>query len=244
MNLSQSIKRWVRQRFRDMGLELSWYPVPRLFSSIRPDVVLDIGANVGQFADEIRRAGFRGRIVSFEPLSSAHRQLLERCRRDRGWCVAPRMAIGSTDEETTIHVAGNSFSSSLLPMEALHEQVAPGSRYIAKERVTVRRLDSVFDSFVKDGESVLLKMDVQGFERQVLEGARESMPRIGAIQLEAALAPLYEGEATLLELVRLVVDRGYELWSITPGLIDHRSGRLLQADCVFVKPAKGDVGLD
>ena len=115
--------------------------LPLLLRRFRVDVVFDIGANVGQFASELFGAGFAGRIVSFEPLSAAHGQLIETSQPEPRWAVAPRCALGESDGEATIHVAANSQSSSLVHMLDRHMQAAPRSRYIGSETVEVRTLD-------------------------------------------------------------------------------------------------------
>jgi len=106
------------------------------------DLVLDVGANEGQFAQELRDGGYRGRIVSFEPLRDAHAKLARAAAGDSAWTVHERCAIGDHDGEVEIHVAGNSVSSSIRPMLEQHAQSAPESRYVGTERVPLRRLKS------------------------------------------------------------------------------------------------------
>lgn len=205
-------------------------------ATLGPDVVLDIGANVGQYAMELRAAGYRNRIVSFEPLAAAHARLVVRSSRDPQWQIAPRMAIGDRDSEARINVAGNSFSSSLLPMHDLHRQAAPDAAYVDRETVPVRRLDSVAPQLMRAGERCLIKMDVQGYEQQVLDGAPACLATAFALQFETSLTPLYEGEAKLSTMLNKAAAAGFELWSVSPGFTDPRTGRQLQVDCLFVRP--------
>ena len=232
----RTVRRFIRQCLRRSGIELSRYSWPRLIATVAPDVVLDIGANIGQYVEELRAAGYRKRIVSFEPLSSAHAALVHRSARDANWSIAPRMALGDAENEQRIHIAGNSFSSSLLEMGELHRQAAPTAAYVASETVQVRRLDGVAPEYVRDGERCLIKIDVQGYEQRVLKGAPQTLARAAALQFEASLTPLYDGEATLQALVEYVTASGLELWSLLPAFTDPRSGRLLQVDCFFVRP--------
>src|SRR5947209_8326987 len=106
------------------------------------DLVFDIGANVGQFGLTLREWGYRGRIVSFEPLSTARGKLQKVASRDSCWEVADRVAIGGSNGEVELHIAGNSVSSSILDMLDSHRSAAPESAYVAREPVEVRPLDS------------------------------------------------------------------------------------------------------
>lgn len=197
------------------------------------DVVFDVGANTGQFATTLRDAGFAGRIVSFEPSTAAYSVLCKHARNDANWLVAPRMALGASDGTMTLNLAGNSASSSLLPMLPSHVNAAPEASYIGSETVDLRTLDRIGMELTTNDERVFLKLDVQGFEYHVLEGAKQFLSRVAGIQLELSLVPLYEGESLFHPMLHDLEERGYELWSLIPGLVDSNSGRLLQLDAIF-----------
>lgn len=206
----------------------------RLMDSLAIDLVLDVGANAGQYAQGLREAGFAGRIVSFEPLSEAFANLERHAVPDRSWEVHHR-ALGDEDGTAPINVAGNSWSSSLLPMGSRHLASAPESAYVDIEEVALSRLDSLWDEVVRPGERVWLKLDVQGFEGRVLRGAEGCQRSLAAVQLEMSLVPLYEGEDTWRELVDYLEEAGFELGGLEPGFSDPISGRLLQFDGIFIR---------
>ena len=233
-----SIQRFIRECFRRQGVELARYAFPRLLATVRPDVVLDIGANVGQYARELRVARFRGQIVSFEPLTSAHVILVRQSAADPAWKIAPRMALGDVDGEATINIAGNSYSSSLMPMGKLHKHVAPAAGYVGTERVQLRRLDSVAGDFVRPDQRYLVKIDVQGFEQKVIAGAQETLRNAVALHMETSLVELYEGEAVISSLLEMAASLGLDVWNISPVFSDVSSGRLLQVDCFFVRSSR------
>ena len=199
------------------------------------DLVLDVGANTGGYAKAVREAGYRGRILSFEPLSTAHAQLAGAAAADRDWTVAPRMALGDSDETVKINIAGNSASSSILSMTDGHTAAAPDSSYVGSEPVDVRRLDDVRHPFLDAAQSPFLKIDTQGYETQVLAGAARILPKIRGVQLEMSLSRLYEGQTLWRDVITVLEDSGFELWGLIPGFFNPTTGRMLQCDGVFFR---------
>jgi len=199
------------------------------------DTVIDVGANDGGYGRTLREVGYKGQILSFDPLSEAYKKLQIAADKDPYWHVAERQAIGDQDGEIEINLAGNSTSSSILPMNALHAEAAPQSRYIGVERVPIHRLDSIKHKAIDTGKSILLKIDTQGYEMQVLLGAERLLERVAGIQIELSLLPHYSGQALYREIFDYLTERDFALWSIIPGFTDPVSGRMLQMDGVFFK---------
>lgn len=199
------------------------------------DLVLDVGANRGQFAAEMRRSGYAGRIVSFEPLSSAHQELLQASAGDAMWDAFPRCALGAHDGEAEINIAGNSESSSILPMLESHRSAAPESAYRGKETIRIRTLDEVAAPYLKDARGTFLKIDTQGFEWQVLDGARATLPHVQGILVELSLVPLYQGQHLWREVIARLEAEGFTLWAFKPVFSDPVAGRTLQMDGIFYR---------
>lgn len=200
------------------------------------NVVLDVGANVGQYSRNLIRNGYQGRIVSFEPLPEAYEQLSLSRWSFANWQAEP-FALGAAPTTATLHVAGNSMSSSLQGMLPDHVGAAPESAYVDTCEVDVRRLDAVFDRYYQVGDRCYLKLDVQGHEHHVLAGAAGCLDEITAIQLELSLQPLYQGQQTWQRAIESLESLGYQLVSLDPGFRDPRTGVLLQADGIFVRQA-------
>lgn len=211
-----------------------------IVSSLRKfeiDLVLDVGANQGQFASEIRCGGYTGKIVSIEPLSEAHGKLLQASAGDAGWDAYPRCALGDYVGEVEINIAGNSESSSILPMLESHRSAAPESAYQGKEIVPIKTLDAVAGPYLKDARAAFLKIDTQGFEWQVLDGARDTLPHIKGILVELSLVPLYDGQHLWRDVIDRLEAAGFTLWAFKPVFSDQASGRTLQVDGVFYRTA-------
>ncbi len=199
------------------------------------DVVLDVGGNHGQTGQLMREIGFKGRIVSFEPLPSAHAILSEKASSDRLWEVAPRTAIGDTEGTAIIHESEASDVSSILPATAEMHAAFHKTRVIGDIETEVKTLDSLFDSYVKPGERVLLKVDTQGYEKAVLEGASASLDKIAGIRIELSLFALYEGETPYLELLQMLERKGFETYMLTETNFSVDLRRQLQIDALMFR---------
>ena len=239
------LKKTIKKLSRSLGIDLKRYNVQtsedarmqQLLDYHKIDLVLDVGANVGQYAKSLRDLGYSGRIVSFEPLSSAYSQLKTASKKDLLWEIAPQTAIGNQEGEIIINIAGNSQSSSALPMLDAHLESAPESAYSGSETVKLSRLDTLAKDYIKsETKSIFLKIDVQGLEKQVLEGATAILPLVKGIKLELSLVPLYEGQVLFQEMIDIVEKLGYELYGIEPGFTAEKTGRMLQMDGIFFKP--------
>lgn len=199
------------------------------------NLVFDVGANVGQFGKSLWNAGYTGRIVSFEPLSAAYRDLVMASGAYPSWEVAPQMAIGSKDGEIQINVASNSVSSSVLDMLDTFHNANPSLSYVGKEVVPLRRLDTVGPHYVHCNSVPFLKIDTQGFEANVLDGAPKILEMVAGVQLELALTPLYENECTYDVLMGRLQALGFNTWGIEPGFTHPESGRLLEIDATLFR---------
>lgn len=202
------------------------------------DALLDVGANVGQFAGEIRRAGYGGRIISFEPLAEAHEGLLNASDGDTQWQVAPRAAIGSADGEIEINVSANSFSSSVLEVLPAHLDAAPDSAYVSKETVPLSRLDTVAPELLAASDQPFIKIDTQGYEAQVLDGAAGLLKRAVGLHFELSFVPLYEGQPLYEEMMERMRSAGFSVWGVWSGIHDPKSGRMLQFDATFFRDSQ------
>jgi FkbM family methyltransferase len=234
-------KKFAKNLVERCGYEILRYPrayAPRrslagLFRQERINLVLDVGANTGQFVAQLRAAGYSGRVISFEPLSSAHLNLLRCAAKDLNWTVADRTAIGATTGSVDIHIAGNSESSSILDMLSSHSTAEPGSAYVGIEKAPVNRLDDLCS--LTPADRVLLKIDVQGYEKQVLDGAQCVLGSCRAVISEMSLVPLYDGQVLAREMWDLLAAQNFEPWSLEPCYRDPGSGRMLQFDGIFVR---------
>jgi FkbM family methyltransferase len=227
------------QRF---GFELTRYnrgtsPALRrkaYFDKYNVDLIIDVGANTGIYGRELRTHGYKGRIVSFEPLKDVFEKLKTSARNDSIWQLK-NYALGAENASQVINVAANSHSSSILEILDTHTKAEVTASYVGKEEIQLRTLDSIFGEIRGTAKQVFLKIDTQGFELDVLKGASDSLQHINTVQLEMSLQPLYAGQALYFDLMNFLHNCGYKLIDIEPGFADLKTGTLLQFDGIFHK---------
>lgn len=193
----------------------------------------DVGANTGQYAKFIRSAGFNGKIFSFEPQSKAFEQLSKNAKGDSQWEVY-NIGLGDSDGKAIINISKNSVSSSILDIHNSLVETAPETEYISKEEIKISRLDT----FLKEigfTNRFFLKLDAQGFESKILEGAAGCFNSIYALQLELSYVSLYKGEKLFDEMKEFIESSGFYLSSLESGFTDPQNGRLLQIEAIFLR---------
>jgi FkbM family methyltransferase len=233
------LKKALRGALRRAGVEVVArkprnYPRlrrPLLIDEEAITLVLDVGANIGQWASEIRAGGYGGRIVSFEPGREAFEQL-ERAAADDPLWETRRLAIGALARQETLHVTLNSVSSSLHALSERQVAADPRSSVVREETVDVMRLDDVPDLAQTD-DRILLKADVEGGELAVLEGAAVVLTQTRLLELELSAVPLHEGQPLLGEVVHECERDGFVLTGIEVSFRDRKTGDLLSANGFF-----------
>lgn len=207
-----------------------------VFEQYGIEYVMDVGANSGQFRDLIRQeVGFRGQILSFEPVRQYAQIIMAKSRADKAWRVYD-CALGSVPGEATINVTRSPGLNSFLSPRT--DKVAgfwQDDSITHAESVKIRTLDDVLEEQGIDCKvrGVYLKLDTQGFDLEVLKGATKSLQDIRALQTEASIRPIYEGMPNYLKILDHLSQTGFDVSGIFPVLHDDAM-RLIEFDCVLV----------
>ena len=227
-----------RRTRRQVGPELLLHDhLALLFERYGVDCVLDVGANRGQYGLELRRAGYRGRLVSFEPVQLLCDQLREAAAGDAAWTVH-RVALGREAGVTEINVARHDvFSSFREPVGFAVHRFGEGTAIARHERVAVRRLEHVLDELFDAGPEprCFLKMDTQGYDLEVFAGLGRWAEHVVGLQSEVAAIPLYSETPRMAESIARYEAAGFELTGLFPVSRDEATGRVIEFDCVMVR---------
>lgn len=225
-----------------LGLEVYRWPPPglqrhlqSLLKTYHISAVIDVGANEGQFGSTVRRLGYNGKIISFEPAPPALEILTTRARRDRSWMVRG-VALADQTGEVTLNVSESSDLSSILPYNSYLSGRFPEARVNTKVNVPSYRLDDLWQDLLTDSERVLLKIDTQGYDMKVFNGAASHLPSISIVMMELAVIPGYDGvDNELLHSVGALRAAGFELSGLYPVHLDAHL-RVDEMDGLFVRP--------
>ena len=200
-----------------------------LFCNGYVDEIWDVGANVGQYGRMLRNIGFKGSILSFEPIPAAWEELAKSAHRDNNWEIFECCALGSISGLQNLNVTNDSVSSSLL---------VPNDKNTISAGLTVevKRLDQVIHSR-RLGNKTLLKLDCQGGEYEIIESAGNYLQKFKYIQMELSIYPMYECEKDFISTINLMSKLNYEICFIYPGIIDSK-GRMAQIEVIFMNAEK------
>ncbi|WP_245928746.1 FkbM family methyltransferase [Murinocardiopsis flavida] len=197
--------------------------------------VFDVGANIGQYAKHLRRDGYTGRIVSFEPVQKILEQLREAAKDDPDWLVYP-CALGREATSTEMNVVFGSMSSLLGPSEYGSTRYKRFAKTRTQE-IQVRRLDEVMDEALEgiDEPRPYLKLDTQGYDLEAFAGAGTRIKEFVGMQSEVALMQIYEGMPRMAEAVPIYEDAGFEVTGMFPVTREESTGRVLEFDCMMAR---------
>lgn len=210
-----------------------------LLPTLDIDLVLDVGANQGQFVQMLRYVGYQGEVMSFEPGSEAFRALQKAVVQDDQW-QAFNIALGDTEVEAELHLSQASVFNSLHATNEFGRQKFGGRIASAdSETVTVQRLDRFLDEYVANFKDlrVFLKMDTQGHDSAIFEGAGEYRAKFSGIQSEIAVTPIYEDIPDYMTSLTLYRSYGYEVTGMYTVKRHLATGHVVEFDCVMA-PAR------
>ena len=246
MNMASKFKHIAQSTARRFGYEVvpSWRfgslefsaLLTELFSRYSINCVFDVGANTGQYVHFLRQfIGYRGRVISFEPVFHCYESLSKKAEPDRTW-ETYQLALGSENSRQKINVMkSDQFSSFLQPS---YEHIA-GLQHLNEvdhvEEITVRTLDEVWSEMKIDGtnEAIYLKLDTQGFDMQVIAGASKSLKNIYALQTEVSVLNIYKGMPSIEHVIPHMRMLEFDLVGMFPVNIDQHL-RVIEYDAVFI----------
>jgi len=197
------------------------------------DLVLDVGANQGQFVDTLRKF-YKGKVISFEPVSTVFDKLKNAAAADPQWDVY-NVALGSQNDTQTLNVSQSSVFSSFLKINNYcHDRFGANADTIRQEVVSVRRLDEMLEQMAPEcnGARIFLKMDTQGFDQEVYKGLGNLVKQIVGLQTEVSVIQVYNDMCPWTESIRFFEAEGFDVVGLFP--VNRDALRVIEYDCMMI----------
>lgn len=241
--MRQKYKSLVRNLTRPRGIEVRQFDPDlsldtylwMLFSTLNINCVLDVGGHRGEYATLLRNNSYQGEIITFEPVRESYEHLCQMAAHDPHWHIH-RMGLGNAASTLEINVGeGTNYSSFHTPSSYGHA-TNPRIAVQAMQTVPVKRLDAIIDEVTAHilNPRIYLKMDTQGWDAQVFEGAEGCLDQIFALQSEMSIQPLYNDMPAWLETLDQFQSAGYAISNMFAGFRDNGL-KLSEFDCVMVR---------
>tara|TARA_B100000579_G_C22724842_1_gene801223 strand:- start:18 stop:758 length:741 start_codon:yes stop_codon:yes gene_type:complete len=211
-----------------------YYHIVQTLKNYDIDLVIDIGANEGQFAKKIIDYGFKNKIISFEPIKNVNKILRYNSKNHQNWIVSKSFGFGNLNQTQFINVSKNSVSSSILEINKKHLQAQPDARTIGKEKIRLITLNSYLNKYKFKNKKIFIKIDTQGYEKKIILGAKKVLNRVTGLMIEASISKVYKKETDYMAIINLMKKLGFYVWSIERGFTDKKTGQVLQLDIIFI----------
>lgn len=226
------VKQLIKQLLYKSGYTISSGPSQVDFLKSRNvSIVLDVGANIGQYARSLRTRGYEGSIVSFEPVRAAYAILCEQMSGDKYWS-GRNYGLGDRRGAENMNVSENSLYSSMMAQTEFATKFDPAAKVSYQESIELFPLDDIFEEFSR--KATFLKVDTQGFEEKVLRGAQRALPFLCGIQLELPIEHLYEGTWSLSHAIAELDKYGFVPAQVYPTtFLTNDPCSWTELDCTF-----------
>ena len=222
-------------RIYDLVHRLEFEYIARLLSTYRLDCTIDVGANDGLFGLSLRKHGYEGRILSFEPAPRSYSRLEKAAARDKRWQTF-RYALGDRPESATLNVTRAAGFNSLLPLNTFARSLFPaGTDVLGQIAVETRRLDSLLSDLCQNmsSEGVFMKIDTQGYDLKVLVGAGHFLDTVSVVEVELSTTPLYDGAPSCEAITEYLRESGFAKIAAFPATWDSREVCAIEYNAFF-----------
>ena len=210
------------------------YYIVQTLKHYKIDIVIDIGANEGQFAKNIIQYGYKNKIISFEPIKNIHQILKKNSKNYNNWIIEENIGFGETEGTKEINISKNNVSSSILKIKKKFVNLKPDTEQIRKEKIKITTIDNYLNKNNFNNNKIFIKLDTQGYEENIIRGAQKKIKNITGFMLEASIEAIHNKEKDYSEIIKLMKKMGFSVWSVERGFSNKKTGQVLQIDIIFI----------
>ena len=196
------------------------------------NLFIDVGANNGQTGMSVRKHNYTEKILSFEPGTLPFSLLSKASKNDSSW-EALNFAVGEENKEESLNICSETQLNSFLPNKFVESSMFPGHQIVEKQLVNIKTLDSFLGNKINKNDRCYLKIDVQGFEEQVLQGGLTTLLQTYFVDIELCTVELYQNQPSVVKLLNILEQNGFKLLQIYRVSNDHSTGQTIVCDAIF-----------
>lgn len=209
----------------------------KIFNEYEIDCVFDVGANLGQYAQMLRKnTNYKGLIISFEPIPMAAKILNEKAKDDPNWIIVDHALSSFCGQQTLNIMQGSQFSSLSTPD---HNEVGifkSHNKIVESVDVVTETLESAYTRLKKSHNfsKPFLKLDTQGFDVKIINSSKSTMLEFIGLQSELAVKKIYQHSIDFRDAITAYQDCGFVLSAFVPNNEGHFP-LMVETDCIMIR---------
>jgi FkbM family methyltransferase len=225
------MKKFIKKIVNLLGYEIN-KKSKNFFLENKINLIIDVGAHKGEFAKNVLSENYGLKIISFEPQSKIYNILLNNSKKEKNWLIHERCGIGKKNSFLMINVMSETTCSSFLKPSKKLFSIDPSAKIVKKENIKILSLNYLFSTQYKLKKNTFLKIDTQGYDKFVLEGASSILKKILFVQLEVSIDPLYVNETNYEDMIKYMKKKGFMIWKLGD-VIENLKGKSMSFDIIF-----------
>ena len=210
----------------------------KLIKQHKIDLILDVGANFGQFGTDMRNMGYLGQIISFEPVNKCYQHLSSIA--DDKWQIE-NFALGDKNSKEEINISNKTIYSSILDVNEIGKSNFSNSiKVVGKQNTLVKKLDDIINELVNNlnKRRIFLKIDTQGYDNRVIRGSLQTLEHVKILQTEISCKGIYMDTPSVSQRLEELLNLGFSITDIFPVSRDKNSMEILEFDCLLIRTNK------
>ena len=210
----------------------------KLIKQHKIDLILDVGANFGQFGTDMRNMGYLGQIISFEPVNKCYQHLSSIA--DDKWQIE-NFALGDKNSKEEINISNKTIYSSILDVNEIGKSNFSNSiKVVGKQNTLVKKLDDIINELVNNlnKRRIFLKIDTQGYDNRVIRGSLQTLEHVKILQTEISCKGIYMDTPSVSQRLEELLNLGFSITGIFPISRDKNTMEILEFNCLLIRSNK------
>lgn len=233
--MKKILRNFVRQFSKYSLIYENAFDLIKTINSHKIDLIIDIGASTGKYAEMLRRFGYSNYIFSIEPVTESFKRLNINSSSDKKWIAKQFIISNEKKNKIKINVSKDFDNSSIYNVTDLHVKNYNGAKFLYTEEIESKTLENLIKYDIEKKNNMMLKIDTQGSEGDILKSGSELLDQFKLIQVELSIQKLYTNQNMWIDIIEYLREKNFDVWNIIPGYKQRDKGQLYQFDAIFYK---------